>query len=72
MLRLLKHRYSPRDIVQLYSTKHKRLTGSERKVTNQKLEDFCLNESETRRFPFELVYSLCFEEYKCTTSQGEY
>ena len=26
-------------------------TSSERKVTNQKLDDFCLNESETRRFP---------------------
>ena len=30
------------------------------------------NESETRRFPFELVYPLCFVIYNCTTSQGEY
>ena len=30
------------------------------------------NESETRLYPFELVYSLCFVEYICTTSQGEY
>ena len=30
---------------------------------------FLLNESETRRFPLELVYPLCFVEYNCTTSQ---
>ena len=35
------------------------------------LEDFCLNESETRRFPFELVYHLYFLEYNGITPSGE-
>ena len=30
------------------------------KVTEKKPGDFCWNESETRRFPSELVYPLCF------------
>ena len=42
------------------------------KVTNQKLVNFCLNESNTRRFPFKLLYPLCFVDYNCTTSQGKY
>ena len=29
-------------------------------------------DAPVRLFPFELVYSLCFVEYNCTTSQGEY
>ena len=29
-------------------------------------DDIRLNESETRRFSFELVYPLCFLEYNCT------
>ena len=41
---------------------------SKRNVMNKELNDFCLTESETRRFPFELVYP----SYNCTTSQGEY
>ena len=28
-------------------------------ITNQKLDGFCLNESETRQFHFELVHPLC-------------
>ena len=39
---------------------------------NQKLNDFCLNESVTRRFPSELLLPLYFVECNCTTSQGEY
>ena len=50
-------------------TKHKGSKGTERRVTKQNLEYFCLNESEPRRFPFELVYPLCFLEWNCTTSQ---
>ena len=61
--------YSPCDVVQLYTTKHEEYTSSRGKVTNQKLDYFCLNESKTRRFSFEMVYSLCLY---CTTSQGEY
>ena len=41
-------------------------------VTLQKIDDFCLNASETRRFPFELVYPLCFVDFTCTTYQGKY
>ena len=48
------------------------MDNTEWKVMIQKLDDLCLNESETRRFPFDLVYPLCFEEYDCTTSYGEY
>ena len=40
----------------------------ELKVTNHKIDNFCLNELETRRFPFELYYSLCFVECNCSTS----
>ena len=39
---------------------------------DQILDDLCSNESETRRFLFKLVYSLCFVENNCTTYQGEY
>ena len=53
-------RYLPLDGVKLYLTKHNGYPSSERKVTNQELDDFCLNESETKRFPFELGYPLCF------------
>ena len=45
--------------VQLYSTKDKRFRAEGQ-------------ESETRRFPFKLAYPLCFVEYNCTISQGEY
>ena len=36
------------------------------------ISDSNSKKSETRRFPFELVYPLYFVEYNCTTSQGEY
>ena len=48
------------------------ITSSERKVTKKKLDDLCMNESETRGFSFKLVYPLCVVEYNCTTSQDEY
>ena len=38
----------------------------------QKLDDFCLNQSEARRLPFEMFYPLCSVEYNCTASQGKY
>ena len=41
-------------------------------VTNQNLDDYCLNKSETGRFPLELIYPLRFVECNCTLSQGEY
>ena len=56
------YRYSPWDVVQLYSTKHNGWTSSERKITDQKLDDL----------PVALVYPLCFVEYNCTRSEGEY
>ena len=51
-----KWKYSPGYVVKLYSAKQFRAE---------------VNESETRRFPFELFYPLCSVWYNCTTTQGE-
>ena len=61
-------RYSPWDVVQMYSTKRKGKPGFRAES----------NESGNRRFLFERIINLknvhpsCFVDYNCTTSQGEY